>query len=104
MFKMELEYKNGVLFARLNGKLNRKNSYKINNYLNPVIKKHNIKCLVYNFKNLESVDNSGIDAILESKYSIKLNKGIIRVYGANGFTEALRRYLKIPKIEKEMEV
>ena len=39
MFKLELEYKNGILFARLKGILNRKNSYKINNYLNPVIKK-----------------------------------------------------------------
>ena len=32
MFKLELEYKNGILFARLKGILNRKNSYKINNY------------------------------------------------------------------------
>lgn len=50
MFKMELEYKNGILFARLKGILNRKNSYKINNYLNPVLKKHNIKCEVVNKK------------------------------------------------------
>ena len=50
MFKLELEYKNGILFARLKGILNRKNSYKINNYLNPVIKKHEIKYLVYNFE------------------------------------------------------
>jgi anti-anti-sigma factor len=103
MFKMELEYKNGILFARLKGILNRKNSYKINNYLNPVLKKHNIKCLVYNFENLESVDNTGIDAILNSKYTIKLNKGVIRVCGSSGYNEALRRYLKIPRIDKEME-
>lgn len=53
MFKLELEYKNGILFARLKGILNRKNSYKINNYLNPVIKKHEIKYLVYNFEDFE---------------------------------------------------
>ena len=34
MFKLELEYKNEVLFARLKGVLDRKASFKINNYLN----------------------------------------------------------------------
>ena len=48
MFKLELEYKDEILFARLKGILDRKASYKINNYLNPVIKKHEIKNLVYN--------------------------------------------------------
>ena len=48
MFKLELEYKNWILFARLKGILNRKNSYKINNYLNPLIKKHQIKNVILN--------------------------------------------------------
>ena len=43
MLKMDLEYVNKILFVRLNGKLLRKNCYKINNYLNPVLKKHQIK-------------------------------------------------------------
>jgi len=47
MFKLELEYKDEILFARLKGILDRKASYKINNYLNPVIKKHEIKNLEY---------------------------------------------------------
>ena len=33
MFKLELEYKDEILFARLKGNLDRKASYKINNYL-----------------------------------------------------------------------
>lgn len=49
MLKMDLEFNKGILFVRLKGKLLRKNSYKINNYLNPVLKKHKIKYLVYNF-------------------------------------------------------
>lgn len=64
MFKLELEYKDEILFARLKGILDRKASYKINNYLNPVIKKHEIKNLVYNFEKLEMVDNSGIEALI----------------------------------------
>ena len=43
MLKMDLEFSKGILFVRLKGILNRKTSYKINNYLNPVLKKHKIK-------------------------------------------------------------
>ena len=32
MLKMDLEFNRGILFVRLKGKLNRKTSYKINNY------------------------------------------------------------------------
>lgn len=103
MFKMELEYKNGILFARLKGVLNRKNSYKINNYLNYVLKKHEIKYLIYNWEGLKSIDNEGLDALKRSKYYMKCNKGIVRVCGALDSLEYLRRYLKIPMINKEID-
>ena len=86
MFKLELEYKNGILFARLKGILNRKNSYKINNYLNPVIKKHEIKYLVYNFEDLEMID-----------------KGVIKVCGVHGAQEYLCKYLKLSKVKSEID-
>ena len=103
MFKLELEYKNGILFARLKGILNRKNSYKINNYLNPVIKKHEIKYLVYNFEDLEMIDNSGIDALINSKYYIKCNKGVIKVCGVHWAQEYLCKYLKLSKVRSEID-
>ncbi len=99
MFKLELEYKNRILFAKLKGVLNERNSYKINNYLNYVIKKHNIKHLVYDWEDLKMIDNCGLDALIKSKYYIKQNKGIINVYGAKRSLEYLRRYLRIPKLE-----
>ena len=99
MFKLELKYKNQILFAKLKGVLDRKNSYKINNYLNYVIKKHGIKHLVYDWQELKMIDNYGLDALLKSKYYIKKNKGKIYVEGAYGSLEYLRRYLKIPKNE-----
>ena len=37
MLKMDLEYNKGILFVRLEGILNRRSSYKLNNYLVPVI-------------------------------------------------------------------
>ena len=75
MLNMNIEYNKGILFVRLNGKLDRTSSYKINNYLVPVILKQKIKYLVYNFNNLEDVDEDGKDALLNTKYAIKNNKG-----------------------------
>lgn len=104
MFKMELEYKKGVLFARLKGTLNKRGSLKINTYLNPVIKKHNVKYLVYNFKDLKMIDEIGIEAIINSKRYIKENKGTIKVCHTSGYLEYLRKYLKLNKIDNELEV
>ena len=75
MLEMDLEYNKGVLFARLSGKLTRKSSYKLNNYLVPVILKHKIKFLVYNLYELTGIDESGCDALLNTKCAIRANKG-----------------------------
>ncbi len=75
MLKMDLEYEKGILFIRLDGFLNRKVSYKINNYLVPVLKKHQIKYVIYNLAKLQNIDESGIDAILNTKCTIRKNKG-----------------------------
>jgi anti-anti-sigma factor len=74
---MDLEYNKGILFARLRGDLSRKGSYKLNNYLVPVILKHKIKFLVYNLFELNNIDEAGLDALLNTKCAIKANKGKI---------------------------
>jgi len=75
MLKTDLEYNEGILFIRLKGTLNRRVSYKINNYIVPVLAKHKIKKVIYNLQNLKSIDESGIDAILNTKCVVKRNKG-----------------------------
>lgn len=77
MLKMDMEYKHKILFIRLNGDLKRKSCYKLNNYLNPVLAKHQIKKVVINLANLKSIDESGIDAMLRLKCTTKRNQGII---------------------------
>lgn len=77
MFHMDLEYNKGILFVRLRGSLSRKGSYKLNNYLVPVILKHKIKFLVYNLFDVTSIDEAGMDAILNTKCAIRANKGKI---------------------------
>lgn len=102
MLKMDLEFNRGILFVRLNGKLNRKTSYKINNYLNPVLKKHKIKYVVYNFYFLDDIDNSGIDAILNTKYIIKDNLGKIRMCEINEKVKEKIKRVRLARIKDEL--
>lgn len=102
MLKMDLEFNKGILFVRLKGKLLRKNSYKITNYLNPVLKKHKIKYLVYNFFFLEDIDSSGIDAIINTKYIIKNNKGKIRMCEINDNIKNKIKMTRLARISSEL--
>ncbi|MBE6157167.1 MAG: STAS domain-containing protein [Firmicutes bacterium] len=83
MLKMDLEYDGGILFIRLKGTLSRKVSYKINNYIVPILTKHKIRKIIYNLKNLKSIDESGVDAILNTKCAVKRNKGKIYLCEVN---------------------
>ncbi|MBQ6840637.1 MAG: STAS domain-containing protein [Bacilli bacterium] len=102
MLKMDLEYSRGILFVRLDGKLNRTTTYKINNYLVPVLLKHKIKYLVYNLYNLHDIDEEGIDAILNTKYAIKTNKGLIYLCEVNKSLSKKIHKLHIKKTETEL--
>lgn len=77
MLKVDMEYEKGILYVRLNGILDRKACYKINNYIVPVVLKHKIKYLVFNLLELKDIDESGMDALLNTKCAIKSNKGKI---------------------------
>jgi len=101
MLKIDLEYEGGILFIRLKGTLNRRVIYKINNYVVPVINKHNIKKVIYNFRNLKSIDESGIDAILNTKCAVKRNKGKIYLceVNKNNFLKVKRLHIKITSSE-----
>lgn len=101
MLKMDLQYIRGILFVRLNGVLNRKNTYKINNYLVPVILKHKIKYLVYNLYELDSLDESGVDALLNTKCAIRANKGKICLCEVSDNLKGQIKRLRIKNVEDE---
>ena len=96
MLNMDLEYNKGILFVRLKGNLNRRSSYKLNNYLLPV--------LVYNLYELENVDEAGIDAILNTKCAIKSNKGKICLCEVSKEIKKLIKRLRIKSVEDERKV
>lgn len=72
-----MEYDKGILYVRLRGVLDRKMSYKINNYIVPTVLKHKIKYLVFNLLELQDIDGSGMDSLLNTKCAIKTNRGKI---------------------------
>ena len=102
MLKMDLEYNKGILFVRLEGNLNRKSSYKLNNYLVPVILKHKIKYLVYNMYLLEDIDESGLDALLNTKCAIRSNKGKICLCEVSPYLDKAIKRLRIKKTATEL--
>ena len=77
MLKVDMEYDKGILYVRLNGVLERKVCYKINNYLVPTVLKHKVKYLVFNLLELKDIDESGMDALLNTKCAIRTNRGKI---------------------------
>ena len=104
MLKLDLEYKKEILICRLKGILNKKNSYKLDCYINPILRKHNIKYLVYNLDGLKDIDEKGIDAFLTSKWTIKENKGKIAFCkGKPNILEKIKK-LRIPNYSCERKV
>ena len=104
MLNMDLEYNKGILFVRLKGNLNRKSSYKLNNYLLQVLLKHKIKYLVYNLYELKEVDEAGIDAMLNTKCAIKSNKGKICLCEVSKELKRLIKRLRIKSVADERKV
>ena len=104
MLNMDLEYNKGILFVRLKGNLNRRNSYKLNNYLVPVLLKHKIKYLVYNLYELNSVDEFGVDAMLNTKCAIKSNKGKICLCEVSKEIMKIVKRLHIKSVSDERKV
>jgi len=64
MLNIDLEYKKGVLFMRLNGTLDRHTSFILDDSINKIICKAGIRFLLINFENLSKIDDFGINTIL----------------------------------------
>ncbi len=102
MFQMDLEYNKGILFVRLKGNLTKKKTYEINNYLVPVLLKHKIKYLVFNLYELDSIDESGVNALLNTKCAIRTNKGKIYACEVGDFLKEDLKRIHIKEIENEL--
>lgn len=104
MLNLDIEYNKGILFVRLVGKLDRLSSYKINNYLIPVILKQKIKYLVFNFKKLQDIDETGEDTLLNTLYAVQTNKGKLYLCEVNNHLSKKINQLHIKQTINEEHV
>lgn len=74
-----MEYKSGVLFVRLIGSLNKLTANKLVDTLIPIIVSQGIKNLVYNFSELNSIDEVGNKTLLLGYNAILNNNGRVLV-------------------------
>ena len=79
MLKINMDYRNGILFVRLKGSLNSCTAYKLLDNLIPIITKQGIKNLVYNFSELVSIDEVGNKSLLMGYDAILDNNGSVLV-------------------------
>ena len=100
---MNLEYNKGILFVRLNGKLDRSLSKVINTCLVPKILEQKIKYLVFNLYEVNFVDEFGLDAILNVKCAIKANKGKICLCEVPNNLSKMIKNFSIKRVENELK-
>lgn len=77
MLKINMKYRKGTLIVEISGYLTRFTSFKLRDYLVPIILKHEIKFLVYNTDKLKKIDKYGLSVIKEGIKAIKGNSGHI---------------------------
>lgn len=79
MLKINMEYRKGILFIRLNGNLNANTVTKFKEYTLPVIRDYGIRFIVYNLNNLTCIDQSGEEALLEESEYATNNEGKVLI-------------------------
>ncbi len=75
MLKITMEFRKGILFIRLKGKLNQHESLKFKEEVIDKIKSCGIRCVVFNINELKEIDLKGIHSILYTYELCKQNKG-----------------------------
>ena len=83
MLTVATEFREGILFVRLKGHLNKDTIDKLNKRVTNVIKENGIRNVVFNFSKLKSIDIKGINTIFYNYELCKKNKGRSLLCGNN---------------------
>ena len=92
MLKIITEYRQGIMFVRLIGRLTKNNIHSFNTKVIDNIKNGGICNVVFNVKSLKEIDIKGIHMLLYSYELCKQNDGCTLICGNNKYIE--------PKIKK----
>ncbi|MDO4963620.1 MAG: STAS domain-containing protein [bacterium] len=83
MLNVGTEFREGILFVRLRGHLNKDTIEKMNKRVTRVVKDNGIRNIVFNFSNLKSIDMKGINTIFYNYELCKRNDGRSLMCGNN---------------------
>lgn len=83
MLNIDLEYKRGILFLRLDGVLNKTTSFILEDAIKKIISKAGIKYLLINFEKLYQIDKYGISIIINSYNKYLKTSGKLMICGYN---------------------
>ena len=100
MLKINLEFRKGVLFVRLNGSLNNKDSL---DSINSLINEIGFKYIVFNLDNLKCIDVNGIKCILDYQDKLLQNHGKLLLCENNKVLSNRIFKNKIPNIKTEIQ-
>ncbi len=81
MLEMNMEFRKGILFIRLNGILNAATSKKLADQVNDFVQKKGIKYFTFNLEGLEEITQEGIDTIRENYHQIVSFQGNLVLCG-----------------------
>lgn len=103
--KFNLEFRKGILFVRVENKINKKDFEMNKDNLNNIIKKIGIKYIVLNFNEIKQNDYFNIKFIINNYNLIKKNHGKLFLCGAidNNLSNMFLK-MKIDKLSNEIEV
>lgn len=83
MLKISLEFRKGILFVRLGGRLTKKTVNKFNNEVTNMIKQNGIRNVVFNISKLKEIDLKGINSLFYNYEICRDNNGKLIICGLN---------------------
>lgn len=76
MLNVGTEFRKGILFVRLRGELNKNTIYKLDKRVTKIVKENGIRNIVFNLKNLKTIDIKGIHSLFYNYEIIRNNEGV----------------------------
>ena len=94
MLNINMEFRRGILFIRLNGSLDKNN-------IKRIIETDEFKYIVFNIEKLYAIDTHGINYLLKVNHLLKRKKGKLLICDKNSNNDFM--FDEIPKINSELE-
>ncbi len=107
MLKIDLEFIRGMLFVRLEGKLDQNTYTKLSDCLNQMIYEKKIKYFVINLEYLEKMDEIGMKAIMDRYLDVILQNGKLILCGYRDLwipkMQWKKKFFQIEKTNNELD-